>query len=201
MICLDLHDFSVVNNRLLWLRALKEHFEDFKVSLFMVPIDTKQDWGPYTIRHEFLKEIKKDLDWIQLIPHGFTHKGSEVKDWTYQETTEKLADIKIIFDNLELPFVKGFCAPHWRWNEEVVRALDDSGWWGAVDPRQPNMIKTKKFYKYSHTIDSKFPNEDGLKLHGHIYGTPNDVGKCFDNLLTLPINTEWGFATDFLEES
>jgi predicted deacetylase len=197
--CLDLHDFSVVNNRMLWLLSLKSYFDNFKVSLFTVPFDEKQDWGPYTIRKDYLAEIKKNLDWIQLIPHGFKHNGTEVKNWTYIETMDKLKDIEAVFRIDDLPFEKGFCAPHWRWNEDVVRALNDSGWWGAVDRRQPKMVKTNKYYKYSHCLDEKWSDGD-LKLHGHIYGTLNDLGKNFDKLLTLPKDTDWRFVTDFLEE-
>jgi len=199
--CLALHDFSVVNNRFLWLFKLKDHFPKFKISLFTVPIDEKRDWGPYQIRKEYLTVLKENLYWIQLIPHGLTHQGSEMRNVGYDRfKKEILPAIDKAFAKDELPYEKGFCAPHWRWNAEVVRALDDSGWWGAVDKRQPQMLKTKKFYRYSHCINELWPNED-LKLHGHIYGTPNDLGICFDNFTKLPIDTEWHFITDFLEEA
>jgi len=44
-------------------------------------------------------------------------------------------------------------------------------------------------------------NLELLKLHGHIYGTKNDVGRCIDSLLRLPLDTEWVFATECLEET
>lgn len=197
-VCLDLHDFSVVNNRLLWLLTLKDHFPGFKVSLFTVPIDQESDFGAYTVRNEFLREIKKNLSWIQIIPHGLLHTRNEFIDTTYEQMKEIMTKIDVEFKSDGLPYEKGFCAPHWRWNEGVVKALDEAGWWGAVDPRQTRMIRPKRYYIYSHTIDSNLSSGD-MKLHGHIYGTKNDLAHCFDNLMTLPKDTEWHFVTDFIE--
>lgn len=197
--CLDLHDWSVVNNRLYLLYKLRDYFPSFKISLFTVPVDKKEDWGAYLARKDYLAEIKENLDWIQIIPHGWKHDGSEIKNCNYESFYSMLLDIKDVFDREGLPFVKGFCAPHWRWNSHVTRVLDDEGWWGSVDPRQPNMPCPKKFYRYSHPIDMPL-HGDVLKLHGHVYGTSNDLGRCMDNLLTLPKDTEWRFVTDFIEE-
>lgn len=199
-VALNLDDFSIINNRLDLLLKLKEKYPGFKVSLFTVPIDTRGDWGISLIRWELLNKVKENLDWIQIIPHGLTHEGSEMKRYDYRTFKyEIMPRIKQAFDKDGLPFVRGFKAPHWRWTEGVVKALDEEGWWGAVDRRQPLMPCTKRFYKYSHCLDEPFDG-DLLKLHGHIYGTDSDLGKCFDNLMKLPLNTEWYFVTDFIED-
>ena len=200
-ICLDLHDFSVVNNRLNLLLKLKEHFLDFKISLFTVASDVSADWGPFCIRGDLLKEIKKHLDWIQIIPHGLNH-NKELEFCDYRTFKNKIMpSIKEAFDRDGLPFEKGFCAPHWKWSEGVVRALDEEGWWGAVDRNQPNMLSTKKFYRFSHSLHEPYHKFEAevLKLHGHVYGLKNDLGKCMDKLLKLPRSAEWHFVTDFLE--
>lgn len=198
-VALDLHDFSVVNNRMLWLLKLKEHFPNFKVTLFTIPIDEKRDWGPYLIRNEYLKVIKENLDWIQLVPHGLKHIGSEVRKWDYDYMKKVLLIIEEIFKQDGLPFEKGFCAPHWRWNSGVVRALDEAGWWGAVY-KEESKPYTKKFYRPDYCLNDQWPLNMDLKLHGHIFGTRNDLGLCFDNLMRLPVDTDWHFVTDFLEE-
>jgi len=200
-VCLDLHDFSVVNNRLLWLLALKEHFPNFRVSLFMIPVDVKSDWGPYLLREEFLEEIHRHLDWIQLIPHGLHHPRNEMARADFMPFKQvTIPAIEDAFNKDGLPFEKGFCAPHWRWSDAVVRTLDDLGWWGAVD-RDKKMPYPKRFYKYNYLLNEPFwEAEEDLKIHGHIYGTKNDVGLCFENLLKLPEDTEWHFVTDFLED-
>lgn len=198
--CLDLHDFSVVHNRLLWLLTLKKQFPDFKVSLFTVPKDKPEDWGPYTIRNEYLDELKKNLDWIQIIPHGLSHERTEFSKKSVEGFKQSMKDIEQAFNADGLPYEKGFCAPHWRWSKGVVEALNENGWWGAVDRRQPEMLKPDKFYQYEYCLDEEWPYDKDLKLHGHIFGTPNDLGKNFDKLMALPSDTEWCFVTDFLEE-
>lgn len=201
-VVLSLDDFSIVNNRLDLLFRLKEHFPNFKVSLFTIPIDEKRDWGPYLLRGEYLKKIK-NLNWIQIIPHGYIHNGSEMRNADYRYFKEvTMPAIKRAFERDGITYEKGFKAPHWRWSDGVVKALDEEGWWGAIDPRQPNMSKPKKFYCHSHAIDEPFRSttRDLIQLHGHIYGTRNDLGLCMDNLLKIPRDVEWCFATDFLEE-
>ena len=200
-VCLALHDFSVVNNRLELLLKLKNIYPNFKVSLFTVPFDEIQDWGHSLVREDFLKEIKKHLDWMQIIPHGLLHNGSEMRNCTYEKCREILHLGENIFKRDGLPYEKGFCAPHWKWNSEVVRALDDEGWWGAVD-RDKEMPCTRRFYKYNFLLNEPFYNSELplLKLHGHIYGTKNDLGRCFDSLMRFHLSTEWVFATECLEE-
>lgn len=202
-VALDLHDFSVVHNRLLWLMTLKNHFPDFKVSLFTIPVDQKCNWGPYQIRDQYLAEIKENLDWMQLIPHGLTHESSyEAEQFDYAHFKhDYIPAIEQAFEKDGLPYEKGFCAPHWRWNSHATKALDDIEWWGAID-RSKKMHRPQRYYQYNYLLDEPFWESelDVLKIHGHIYGTKNDIALCFDNLLKLPEDTEWHFVTDFLEE-
>lgn len=199
--CLDLHDWSIINNRMDLLLKLKEIYPGFKVSLFTIPIDMRHDYGQCLVREDTLKKVKQYLDWIQIIPHGLNHNGSEMREMDYYYFRDHvMPSIKSALQKDGLPFVNGFCAPHWRWSTGVVRALDEAGWWGAIDRRQPNMLSTKKFYRYSHCLDEELEG-DVLKLHGHVYGTSNDLERCFDNIKRLPEDTQWHFVTDFLEET
>lgn len=201
-VALDLHDFSVVQNRLHLLFELKRRFPNFRVSLFTVPKDTESDWGQYLLRNEYLEEIKRHLDWIQLIPHGLDHTRLEAKMWDCGHMSHfVIPTIEELFNKDGLPFERGFCAPHWRWSEGAVQALDNNGWWGAID-RDKQMPCPKRFYQYNFLLNEPFWESDleVLKIHGHIYGTKNDLGLCFNNLLNLPQSTEWHFVTDFLEE-
>lgn len=200
-VVLDIDDFSVVNNRLDLLLKLKETYPNFKVSLFTIPVDVKCDWGPYQNRKEFLEEVKKHLDWIQIIPHGYRHEGKEMKYMSYEVMKETMKYIEEAFNRDGLPFVKGFKAPHWQVSDGVIQALDEAGWWLAVDPRQPKMKKTKKFYCHTQPIDQKLDlDADVLKLHAHTYGTKNDLGKCMMNLMPYKMKeAEWCFVTDYIE--
>jgi hypothetical protein len=200
-VALSLDDFSGVNCRFEVLFALKDYFKDFKVSLFTVPIDEKKDWGSSVIREDNLEIIRNNLDWMQIIPHGLIHDGSEMKNIDYYTFREKiLPRIRSMFERDKLPYVKGFKAPHWHWTEGIIRALDEEGWWGAI-PRDKVIPCPKIYYQYNYSLDEPFwDSQEDLKLHGHIYGTKNDVGKCFNNLLKLPKDTEWHFVTDFLSK-
>jgi len=200
-VCLAPHDFSVAYNRLDLLLKLKRNFPDFRVSLFMIPYQKREDYGPTLLKGEFLKEIKRNLDWMQIIPHGYAHQGSEMQAMSYKRMKNEIIPfIEKSFEEMDLPYEKGFCSPHWRWNEDVVRALDELGWFGAITPVK-KMPRTKRFYEYNYSIDEPFWESDKkvLKLHAHIYGTKNDLGKCFNNLMKLPKDTKWSFVTEHLE--
>ncbi len=197
--CLDLHDFSIVNSRLDMLLALKKAYPKIKVSLFTVPYDEIQDWGISLIRKDLLEQVKTCLDWIQIIPHGFTHSRSEAIGLDELGFKNMLSKIQRQFAQDGLPFEKGFCAPHWRWNSMVVRVLDELGWWGAVWKNE-SFPYPKRFYQADYCIDHFPIDREVLKLHGHVYGTRNDIGSCFSKLLKLPKDTEWHFVTDFLED-
>jgi hypothetical protein len=201
-VALTLHDFSIQNNRFDLLEKLKEYYPEFKVSLFTVPNDVKHlSRGN---REEDLSRLKSHLDWMQLIPHGLTHRSSEMAKVSYKAFRDHV--IPAIVDTFYkdgLPFVKGFCAPHWQWNEEVVDALNDMGWWGAVSPQRPDMDYPKTFFRHNYSIDEAFfwSGPEDLKLYGHINETSmNSLDKCFAYLLRLPHDVEWCYATDFLEK-
>lgn len=198
-ICLTLDDFSVLNTRLDLLWKLREHFDDFRVSLFMIPDDIRHKTGN---RDEALVRIRECLGWVELIPHGYQHNSSEAKKWTYDQFRYDIAPkIKDIFDRDELPFKKGFKAPHWDWNQEVVRALDDMGWFGAVTYGRKGVARPRLFYISTHTIEYIPMNQD-IKLNGHINNTsPDNLEKCMNNLIQLPKDTRWLFASDCISES
>jgi len=202
-IVLDFDDWSVLNNRLDLLLRLKESYPNLKVSLFTIPHDTayEADVSGRLMREETLKAIKRQLHWLEIIPHGLIHMPKEFEKCDYDTMKLTIRAIDEQFKKDGIPYVKGFKAPFWLWNAEVVRALDDEGWWGAVDPKQ-NMLKTKRYYSYSHGIDEWFSKStlDVLKLHGHITnGSKNSIEKCFVNLFHIPADAEFKFASELLD--
>ena len=206
IIVLDFDDFSVLNNRLDLLLRLKETYPKLKVSLFTIPYDYayESQVSGRILRKTTLKAIKKQLGWLELIPHGLVHMPREFEKCDYETMKEHVIPaIDEAFKRDDLPYVKGFKPPFWLWNEEVVRALDEEGWWGAIDGKQKVTLRTKKYYEYTHTIDEPFmeSTKDVLKLHGHI--TPkskNYIEKCFVNLFKMPTDAEFKFASEMLEE-
>jgi hypothetical protein len=202
-VSLDLHDWSVLNNRLDLLIKLKEHYPDFKVSLFTIPYDVnfEKQVEARILRKDTLKQIKKNLDWMEIIPHGLTHMDNEFEKCDYSTFNLSVEAMDEVFKKDGLPYAKGFCAPFWLWNKDVVQALDDLDWWGAIDRDQPEMLKTKKTYTYTHSLDEPFwkSNSQILNLHGHVDGrSKNDLEFNFVQLFKLPSNVEWHFASDFV---
>jgi hypothetical protein len=209
-IALSFDDFSVLNNRLDLLSTLKEHYPKLKVTMFTIPFDYESEntLTGNIMRADTLKKIQDNLDWIQIVPHGLLHLPREFEKCTYETMKENiLPAIDEQFKKDGLPYEKGFKAPYWLWNEGVVKALDEAGWWGAVDKNQPLMLRTKKFYVYSHSIADPFwtSNLDTLKLHGHITSgnrtgdnIDNGIENCFLNLMKLP-DADFKFVSEMIE--
>lgn len=204
-ISLDFHDFSILNNRFDLLLQLKEHFPKLKVSMFTIPFDYENEkTGVHIYKDDFLKTLKENLDWIQLIPHGLSHIPREFEKcdrWTMKLSLEAIDEV---FKKDGLPYVKGFCAPYWLWNQEVVDVLNEEGWWGAIDRNQPDMITPNNYYQYNSSIDEQFwidPPEN-LKLHGHMSApSTNGMEDCFLNLMKMPRDYEFVFVTEMLEKN
>lgn len=195
----DLDDFSVLRNRLDLLTKIKEHYPNFKASMFTIPYDYEYEMSSLRIfREESLEKIKK-IDWIQIIPHGLLHLPREFEncDKKTMEMSLKAIDQQFKKDGLE--YVKGFKAPQWLWNQDVVDVLDDNGWFGAVDRNQPEMLRTKKVYEYTHSIDEPFSGAL-VKLHGHIsLPSKNNLEDNMVNIFKIPQDAEFKFVTDFIE--
>lgn len=199
MISIDLHDGSVLRNRYDLLLQLKEHYPNLKISLFYIPYDYEAEMTQLSLqRKNKLKLLKENLDWIELIPHGVMHIPNEFEKADRKAMELSLKAIDEAFKKDDLPYVKGFCAPFWLYNQDVVDVLDENGWWMATDRNQPEALKTKKFYTYTHSIDEDLTDLKGdLLLHGHM-GPPssNDFGRCFLNLMKMDHNQDFCFVSE-----
>ncbi len=170
--------------------------------MFFIPLDVTY-YGRFRDfeRQEVIKRIKDRLDWIELIPHGLTHKPEEflhIKGDDY-ETIFKAIDHA--FKTYDLPYVKGFKAPQWLYKKNLVDYLDKKGWWIATDKNQPDLPKTKKYYEYNYSIEDEFwkSDKDLLKLHGHISGpSTNNIVDCIGNLLKIPEDSEFKWISEII---
>lgn len=203
-VALDLDDFSILRNRMDLLTKIREHYPTFKVSLFTIPYDIEYESSMQRMYREDAKKlIHENLDWLQIIPHGLTHIPREFEKCDRWTMKMAMQGIEEAFEKDGLPYEKGFKAPYWLWNQEVIDVLDEAGWWGAIDRNQPGMLKTKRTYTYSYSIDEPFwlAEEDTLKLHGHMTRpSTNNIEDCLLNLLKLPADTEWVYVTDLLDQ-
>lgn len=202
-VVLDLDDFSILRSRMDLLLTIKEHYPKFKVSMFTIPYDYEYEMSQLRIQRDEAKElIKKNLSWIQIIPHGLSHLPREFEKADTKATVLALNAINEIFMKEELPYERGFKAPYWLWNKEVVEVLNQRGFWGAVDRDQPNMLRPKKYYVYDYSIDEPFwlSDKETVKLHGHMtLPSKNNLEDCLLNLFKLPNNVEFKYVTDFIQ--
>lgn len=200
-VSLDLHDASVLHTRLDLLNQLKAHLPKLKVTFGFIPWDHQLEvkLQRRIFRDGALAELKDNLDWIQLVPHGLSHIPEEFARCDRQTMKMVLQSIEEVMGKDGLPYEKGFMPPYWLWNEEVVRVLDEANWWGASDRNQPQMLRTKKNYTYTHSIDEPFWESDmeHLSLHGHM-GPPshNALEDCLLHLLKIDPQVEWVFVSD-----
>lgn len=201
-VILDLDDFSVLRNRMDLLSTIKEHYPNFKASMFTIPFDYEYEASMLRIeRSRGLKWVKDNLDWIQIIPHGLTHIPREFENPDRETVEMAFKAIDDAFTHDELPYVRGFKAPQWLWNQNVVDWLNYNGWWGAVDRNQPDMLKTERVYEYDFSIHEPFWESDKevLKLHGHMtLPSENNLEDCLLNLFKLPNDVEFEFVTQHL---
>lgn len=165
MYLVDADDFCESNSGLMNLMFIKSHNPDFKINLFTIP---------GLCSKEFIKTIK-DLDWIDMIPHGWEHPTPlEAQNWTYKESLEYL-------DRIEpLGLTKGFKAPGWQISDGMYQALLERGYWVA-DQAYNNDRRPKELKAY--ILDS--PNK--LHFHiGHMGGyNDNEIGKSMSDLIKL----------------
>jgi hypothetical protein len=149
-----------------------------------------------------LKQLQEMLPYLELVPHGITHLSHEFEKVDKYTMKLALKSIDEIMRTQNLPYVKGFKAPYWLYNQNVVDVLDKEGWWLGVDRNQPKAPRTKKFYEYNYSIDEPFwlSNAPVWKLHAHMLGSDNDLEKNLLNLFRIPLDAEWHFASEFVED-
>jgi len=206
-ISLDLHDFSILRNRFDLLLTLKEHYPNMKLSLFTIPYDYGLEMSDMlrATKDESLRRINDNKDWIEIIPHGITHFPKEFEKADRDIMTAYIENIIPEMVKSGLPedrIVKGFCAPFWLWNQDVVDVLNENGWWGAIDRNNPHTLKTDKYYVYTHSIDEPYwlSRQKVIKLHGHMtLPSPNNLEDCLLKLLKMPQSANWKFASELVE--
>jgi len=172
MYIIDVDDFHEDNQGMKYLKAFKNKFSNFKVNLFTIIGKCSP---------EFIKEIK-DIDWIDMIPHGWMHDTSrECEDWSYEVSKAYLDRIG------EFGLTKGFKAPGWQISDGMYKALLEKGYWVA-DQDYNNFRRPKDLKCY--LLDN--PN----KLHFHIQNVcGNGLEESFNKIINLK-NNSFGFIKE-----
>ena len=133
--------------------ALKKRYPNFKVTLFTIP---------FKISREHLLEAKS-TGWIELAVHGFTHIPKEMLVLNREEIVKGFSTIDFSL------FTRGFRAPYWLLNEEVIECCNLFKMWVALhhtknDGSWKNLCQHGYYYPrdtenlecwYAHTYDIK----------------------------------------------
>lgn len=198
---IDFDDYSPIKPGHELLVKLKEHFPNFKCTCFTpafnlkvftreVSIEKFKQWG---------KLVAECQDWIEIAPHGFAHLRGE---WLTKDKKQLEIMIKAtenVFKQLGIKFVKIFKAPHWEISKEGEEVLKERGYILAIDRNRPVIHTDIPTYVFNWSIDEPIPQYPIVKGHGHIWGTPNGLDRCFPNLLKLPQNAEFLTVSEYLE--
>ena len=189
-IMLDFDDYCNENNILPSLEYLKTKLPNLKVNLFTIPHKTS---------NALLKRTAKN-EWIHMIPHGFKHNDNyECAHMSRHRSKVKLNKINSQF------FRKGFKAPGWQISVGMMKALQDKGWWVAVQwkddrmfghpdgPFQPGVLPGLRYYSLNEQ------NQYDV-IHGHCQEVcGNGLKQLWQKLIALPENTKFEFIDDIIK--
>lgn len=202
-IVVDLDDFSPTKPGMEYLTMIREHFPNFKVTLFTPALDQAFVFKKTT--EDKVKEwasIVRGLDWIEIAPHGLIHMkgelvGSRDKIDTLINAVEEAFERK-----WELPYQKIWKSPYWETSPTGYEALRDKGYIVAVDKNQPlPTVEGLKMYVYDESIADPLPQDKTVvKYHGHIGGDypPNDISTCMEQLLDMPTDATFLFVSEYI---
>lgn len=191
-IVIDADDFSPRNSGLGLLEELKEHYKNFKITLFTVPWDIR--WGdPTPITDEkyrpFVNAIKKSEKWMEIALHGLTHYPLEFEKISYKEASNRIKVAEKMLQNQGVKYVKIFKAPNWEITKEGERAAKDLG------------FRVVKDGYYNWNLKDNMPLGDYLIAHGHIQNVMgNGLEEAMPKLMRLPTSTEFLFLSEHLNE-
>jgi hypothetical protein len=191
-IVIELDDFSPKNSNLGLLEDLKDHYKDFKITLFTTPWEIR--WGEATpITGEkfqpFVEAVKKAEGWIEIALHGLTHVPGEFRDITYDEARKRIIVTEKMFINRGIKYAKIFKAPHWELSLAGERAAMELG------------FRVVKDGYYNWNLKDEMPEIKGTIIaHGHIQNTMgNGLEEVMPKLLKIPPGTKFMWLSEYLK--
>lgn len=132
---------------------------------------------PGLCSREFIEKAKL-IDWIDMIPHGWTHPTSrECQDWGREKCEWYISLIE------PMGLTKGFKAPGWQISTAMYETLNNHGYWVADqnynDSRRPSTLKTHypEAGKHFHIGHMGGYNRNEIELNiNHVMGLKGGFG-------------------------
>jgi len=198
----DFDDFSSTRPGMEYLKKMKEHYPNFKCTLFTVPFSSMYVTNGVDVDklYEWAEIVKEESDWLEIAVHGFVHTKGECllpkdKARTLIKASENL------FKKIKLPFVKIFKAPYWQMSKEFEEVLLEEGYVKAIDRNNPLVYTPIKTYTWTWSMEEPIPTYHTVKAHGHVWETPNGINNVLPNLLKIPTDVDFKFISEYLEEN
>lgn len=204
---LSCHDFGFLLPGLDEVLRIKQHYPDFKITCFTIPISklffTKENYRSFK-KEQYKKwaEIVNSYDWLEIGIHGFSHTYYEM-DCSYNGAKVLLKATENLWKEIGLKFKKLFVAPYWQYSYDALNALRDEGYVVGLDRNFPRAIPDGlKTYIYNWSYEEPLPQETIIKGHGHIFsseGVKNALPDCYNNITKLiPENAKFGFVSELM---
>lgn len=189
-VAIEYDDWSGVNSNFGILEKFKEHYPDFKVTMFTVPWEIRfggsfENSAPITqARFKPFVDAINECDWIDVALHGLTHAPLEFSDLSYEAARKRIIVGMKMFKNVGIKnFVKIFKAPQWQISDEARTAARDLGF----------MVVEDQYYNWNLANDE--PNKGAMEpyiMHGHVQDVcENGMAETMHRILKLPIDTEF----------
>lgn len=200
-IAIEFDDFSPINSRFDLLEKLKEHYPEFKVTMFTVPWEIRygrnlEESAPITSSKykPWVDAVKEYEDWIEIAPHGLTHAPMEFAELSANEATKRLIIGTKMFENKGIKYTNLFKAPQWEISKEAKEAIEGMGF----------IVLEDGYYDWNLAEDlpEEIKNSDKIVIaHGHVQNVcDNGLEEVFHRLMKLPVDTEFYFLSEALKE-
>lgn len=181
---------------------LNSYFDNFKASMFTIPAFGR-DY--LTNQQEWVNSLPKYLEHIL---HGWIHNNYEFMELDYHECRDRINLGIMEFMDIGLPIIKGFKAPNWRYNKNLVKVLQEKGFWLAIYTEKHHKGKADGINiptcAWNWDIGTEIPpNTDLLFAHGHVHsqsGPGAYIGDCIENIKKLPKDTEFMFLSEVMQQ-
>lgn len=194
-VAIEYDDFSPTNSNFGILENFKEHYPNFKVTLFTVPWEIRfgrnlRESTPVTLeKFKPFVEALNGCDWIEIALHGLTHAPLEFAELSYEATIKRLVIGMKMFENVGIKnFTKIFKAPQWEISPEAEQAAKDMGF----------VVLHDGYYNWNLAKDT--PNANATEpyiMHGHVQDEcENGMQETQHRILKLPTDTEFMFLSD-----